>query len=300
VARPRLFWNDGRGASLFVTVGGMVEERDGGTVPGAATPDGDPFAEGLETRRLDGGVVGGLLLSDSRRLTLRGSAMTQSHDHTFGTVLERDRHGTEFIEVALTGEDGAHAWVVGAALQHEGYRATDVSAFDFDYTIPALFVQDEYAIARSLVLSASVRGDHHSVYGAFLNPRLSVLFRPGEWVVRTSAGTGYFAPSPFTEETEAVGLGRLVPFGDLDAERAVSLMADVGRTLGAWELNAAVFGSKVEDALVVAPDGGGSLTLANATEPVRTWGTELLARYHSGPIHLTGTHVYTRSTELDP
>jgi iron complex outermembrane receptor protein len=33
---------------------------------------------------------------------------------------------------------------------------------------------------------------------------------------------------------------------------------------------------------------------------VRTWGTELLARIEREPIHLTATHVYTRSTEIDP
>lgn len=298
--RPRLFWNDGRGGSLFVTVGGMAEDREGGTLPGQTTPAGTSFSEGLETRRLDGGLVGGLLLSGSRRLTVRGSASTQAHRHNFGAAVERDRHGTEFGEVALTGEDGRHVWVLGAALQHERYRATDVTDFDFDYTVPALFAQDEYAPLRWLVLSASARLDHHNTYGTFLNPRLSVLVRPGEWVMRTSVGTGYFAPSPFTEETEAVGLGRLTPFPELDAERAITAMADVGRSLGPWEVNATLFGSRVEDALVVSPDGGGSLTLRNAAEPVRTWGTELLARYHSGPIHFTATHVYTRSTELSP
>jgi outer membrane receptor for ferrienterochelin and colicins len=299
-ARPRVFWNNGRGSSLFVTVGAMTEDREGGTLAGSTTPAGTSFSENLETRRLDGGVVGAFLLSASRRLTVRGSAMTQGHRHTFGSVVERDRHGTEFGEVAITGEDGRHVWVMGAALQHEQYDATDVPVYDFSYTIPAVFAQDEYAPVRWLALSASARLDHHSAYGAFLNPRLSVLFRPGEWVIRTSAGTGYFAPSPFTEETEAVGLGRLIPFGDLDAERAITAMADVGRTLGPWEVNATVFGSRVQDALVVSPDGSGSLTLSNAAEPVRTWGTELLARYHSGPIHFTGTHVYTRSTELSP
>jgi iron complex outermembrane receptor protein len=68
VARPRLFLNDGRGGSLLVTVGGMAEDREGGTLPGRATPGGTSFAESLETRRLDGGLIGGMLLSDSRFL----------------------------------------------------------------------------------------------------------------------------------------------------------------------------------------------------------------------------------------
>lgn len=137
-------------------------------------------------------------------------------------------------------------------------------------------------------------------HGTFASPRVSLLVRPGDWVVRSSIGGGYFAPSPFTEETEAVGLGRLVPYDGLDAERVWGGMLDVGRSIGAWEVNATLFGSRVSDPLVVRPDGAGSLLLSNGAEPVRTWGTELLARYHQGPIHLTGTYAYTRSTEADP
>jgi len=97
-----------------------------------------------------------------------------------------------------------------------------------------------------------------------------------------------------------VGLGRVLPLGELDAERAFGAMIDVGRSVGPWELNATLFGSHVNDPLVVLPDGAGSLSMSNASEPVRTWGTELLVRYESGPIHLSATHVYIDSTEGDP
>lgn len=59
--RPRLFWDDGAGRSLFATVGGTTEHRQGGTVAGAVTPDGSAFEEALDTSRLDGGVVGRFL-----------------------------------------------------------------------------------------------------------------------------------------------------------------------------------------------------------------------------------------------
>ncbi|MBM4185438.1 MAG: TonB-dependent receptor [Gemmatimonadetes bacterium] len=151
-----------------------------------------------------------------------------------------------------------------------------------------------------MTLSASARLDRHSEYGTFANPRLSALVRPGEWTIRASAGSGYFAPSPFTDETEALGLGRLNPFGQLEAERALSGMLDVGRSVGELEVNATLFGSRIRDALVVAEDGAGMLSMSNAADPVRTWGTELLARLERGPIHLTATHVFTRSTEPTP
>ena len=300
VARPRLFWDDGRGRSLFLTVGGMAENREGGTTEGGSTPAGGSFVEELETRRVDGGLVGRALISGSRLITARASAMSQGHDHFFGDFLERDLHRTFFTEAALSGQDGSHAWVLGTAMQHERYTSRDVSQFDFTHTIPGAFLQDEYAPTRWLTLSASARLDKHSEYGGFLSPRVSALVRSGDWVIRTSAGTGYFGPSPFTEETEAVGLNRLEVFQDLKAERVRSGMLDVGRSFGGWEMNATLFGSEVDDPLVVRRASAGRLALLNSPEPVRTWGTELLTRLEQGPSHATATYVYTRSQELDP
>jgi outer membrane receptor for ferrienterochelin and colicins len=172
---------------------------------------------------------------------------------------------------------------------------------DITFTIPSLFVQDEVSPAEWLTIATSLRWDLHSEYGGFLNPRASVLFRPGaEWNLRLSAGTGYFAPTPFTEETEAIGLSRLEPLRDLKAERARSASLDVGRSLGPLELNATLFGSEIRDALLLRSTGSDRVELFNASRPTRTYGTDLLARYHADPLHLTATYTYTRSSEEDP
>lgn len=300
VVRPRIFWNDGNGSSMFLTVGGMLEDRRGGTLATGTVPDGTSFFEELETRRADIGARGRLLLSDSRIVSIRASAMAQRHRHVFAQRMERDLHGTAFGEVSLAGYDQSHTWVLGVAIQHDRFEARDVPRFDFGHTVPALFVQDEYVVAPWLTLAASARLDRHSEHGAFVNPRLSLLLRPREWTVRLSAGTGYSAPTPFVDQTEAVGLARLEPFDDVGVERVRSAMLDIGRVVGPWELNGSVFASRVADPLVAIPNGAGGLTLLNAADPVRTWGTETLARYHQEPLHATLTHVHLRSTELEP
>ena len=58
-------------------------------------------------------------------------------------------------------------------------------------------------------MSASARLDQHSEFGTFVSPRVSGLVRRGPWSSRVSYGTGFFAPTPLTEETEAAGLSRL-------------------------------------------------------------------------------------------
>jgi outer membrane receptor for ferrienterochelin and colicins len=302
VARPRLFWSDGAGRSLFLTVGGTAEDRAGGTLAGRTTPAGTEHRESLGTRRLDAGAVGRVLFGGGRLLTVRASASGQRHAHRYGGAPERDRHATAFGEAAVAGTDRGHTWVLGGALQHEGFRSRDLPRFDYGHTTVSAFAQDEVSPAPWATLSASGRLDAHSEYGTFASPRLSLLLRPGAWTARLSAGTGYFAPTPFVEATEGVGLARVAPLDGLVAERAAGASLDVGRELGAVEVNATLFASRIRSALIATrADGDASLIeLRNASRPTRTWGTDLLARYHQEPFHLNATYTYTRSTEEDP
>ena len=57
----------------------------------------------------------------------------------------------------MTRTVGHHTWVAGAALQREGYDARDVPRFDYSYTVPGVFVQDELAAAKWLTFSGSAR-----------------------------------------------------------------------------------------------------------------------------------------------
>ena len=302
VLRPRFTWDNGKGGSLFLTGGAMVEDRKGGTVGSATVPDGSSYPEELETRRFDTGVAGRFLVG-SRIVSLRGSVMTQRHRHVFGSVVENDRHHTFFTEGSVSGTSGGHTWALGSAVQADLYRSRDVSRFDYTYVVPGVFIQDDYVVSPSLSLSGSGRVDFHSDYGTFFNPRVSALVRlPREFTIRFSTGTGVFAPTPFTEETEAVGLSNLQQLRDLEAERAWSASADLGWKSSQLELNGSFFGSVIRDpiALRLPPSAGGSMEIVNAQAPTRTLGSEFLMRVRRGDFGITGTHTFVYSTEVDP
>ena len=299
--RPRLFWDDGRGGAAILTVGGMLEDRSGGTLPGSLTPAGTVHVESLDTRRVDAGFSGRKVFSGLRIMSARASGSLQRHDHFFGDARENDEHRTGFAEVALSGQDGRHLWVLGLAFQADVYEHTDLPTFSFGYIVPAVFAQDELEVADWMTLAASLRYDRHSEFGGYLSPRISILARASEWVARISAGTGFFAPTPFTEEVEAVGLRRLTePEGWLE-ERARSAMIDIGRSFGPVELNVSTFASTIDDPLQTVRNGDGTLTIRNASEgSVDTWGTEIFAALRQGPWRLIGSHAFLRSTEPDP
>ena len=306
VVRPRLHVDDGEGRTAFVTAGFTAEDRDGGTLTGAVTPSGTPFLEALRTRRADVGALARFVATDGRPLlgvpllrdailTVRGSGVEQRHAHRFGTVREDDRHRTWFAEAALAVPRGAATWVTGVVLQQESYTSGSVAGFDYRFTIPAAFGQLDVDVRDWLSASASVRADAHSAYGTFVNPRLSLLARPfttggpfRDWTSRLSVGTGAYAPTPFVEEVEVTGLSPLQPLSGLSAERATSGSLDLGGplalSLGDFEFNATLFGSRITRPLQVVetagvtPAGASRIALVNAPGPTETWGGELLVR----------------------
>jgi iron complex outermembrane receptor protein len=301
VFRPRLFWDDGRGHTVFATVGVMAEDRRGGTTPGAVAPDGRPFPEEIASRRLDAGTVVRLPWGKNRLLTLRGSVSHRGEDRTFGDANERSGRTTSLAEGALVSTAGRHTWLVGAALQQDRYDARDLPRFDYSFTTPGIFAQDEVTLSSKWTLGASARLDRHSAYGTFASPRLSLLYKPApDWAARVSAGTGFFAPTPFIEQTEETGLQRVRPLRNLRAERARSASFDTTWSRGPFEVVATVYGSRVLDPIERTTPGPEAVEIVNAGGPVRTWGTELLARYRVEGFLVLGTHEYTRSTEVDP
>lgn len=345
--RPRIYYDNGAGRTAFITGSFMAEDRDGGTMRAGSLPGGASFVEGLRTRRGDVGALARWVSSDRAPLlgigalhdailTVRGSLAEQQHRHRYGAVTENDRHRTGFSEAALAIPRGPITYVLGGALQQDRYRNTDVAGWNYDFTLPSAFVQADVDATPWLSLSSSARLDAHNVYGTFVHPRVSFLLRAPSmsalegWTTRVSGGTGMYAPTPITEEVEAVGLTWVQPqtYGvrEYMAERARSASLDVGgpitTTLGRMEVNATAFASRIANPLQVfdaiapldAPANGGvrGLSLANAPEPTRTWGGEVLARVvrplgdegadgeEAPALRVTATYAYLRSTECDP
>ncbi len=296
VLRPRVVWDGGGGRSLFATAGFTYEDRDGGTLPGqvlAAT--GQPYVEALETRRYDAGAHGQFLLRDRYLVTGRVALAQQRHDHRFGEVIERDRHDTVFGEMSVRGSGRRQTWIAGVAFERDAYHAHDLPRFDYAFTVPGAFVQYDVDVTPSLSISSSGRLDVHSEYGTFFSPRVSGLIRSGPWTSRMSIGTGFFAPTPLTEETEAAGLSRLQIESPLEAERGLSASFDLTRTAGPVSATATLFGSRIADPIHV--ERSPSFVLRNLTDATTTVGIELLATLRHEPFALTTTYTYVRASE---
>ena len=295
IARPRFYWNDNKGQSLFVTIGTTIENRAGGTQPNTPLPETmSPYHESLDTRRFDVGALWQTVVDGQTIVTARGTMARQAHDHLFGDMREQDRHDTSFAEVTLRRSTGRHTWVGGVAVEQDAYIATDLPQFSYAHTTPGVFIQDDIDVRPWLALSLSGRLDHHSEYGWFVSPRISSLFRSGNWTTRLSAGTGFFGTTPLTEETEVAGLTRLTIDGSLRAERGRSASIDITRTLGRFALTTILFRSHITNPVHVERS---TYTLRNLLDPTTNNGVELLGTFRQAPFAITTSYTYVQARE---
>jgi len=294
--RPRFFWDGGNGRTAFITGSATVEDRNGGTVPGAVLPaTNTPYIEALDTRRYDIGGNAQFTIHGRYVAALRGAAAFQHHRHQFGNIQEIDRHDTLFGEASIQTTTGRHTWVAGLGVDRDAYHPEDVPQFAYQFVIPGVFAQDDIVIKPWLSLSASGRVDYHNQYGTFFSPRLSALFKSRGWTSRMSIGQGFFGPTPLTEETEAAGLSRLQIPQALKAERGRSASFDLTRTVGPGSYTVTLFGSRVSNPLHVERDT--RYVLESLSEPSTNIGVELLVTFRHKPFNLTATYSYVRSRE---
>jgi outer membrane receptor for ferrienterochelin and colicins len=191
------------------------------------------------------------------------------------------------------------------AFQSDAYRSQTLPVFDYTYSVPALFAQAEHGLRDNLTLAISARWDAHSEYGSQFSPRLSMLYRPNPWTIRASLGKGFYAPTPFVEETEAAGLSRLAPLSGLREEGATTASLDTGYSFGSIETSLVLFASDIKDAVRLEPLPPSEATasirvrLTNAQGTTRMRGAEFLLRYRWEDFTITGSYVHVGSSEPD-
>lgn len=301
--RPRFYWQTDDGANLYVTLGAMKEQRDGGTTAGDTVPDGSEFPQTQHTLRTDVGFIYDQPLGEVMNINFRGSAMNQDHKHEFGVVKDNDSHESYLIESSLSGYTNKTAWLVGAALQTEKFSSDTFTEFNYSYEVPGLFTQVDYEASDDISMSLSARADWHSVYGTQISPRISLLYNPESWSIRGAYGQGFFAPSPFIEDIDEAGLSRLAPLENLDEERASTASVDITYVFDSVEASLTLFMSDIDNVteLEVIPGVsepvGKQVRIVNAAGESEINGAELLLRYRWQDIKFTGSYLFTDATK---
>ena len=295
--RPRLFLDRHTDLDLFITAGLMIENRFGGVLNDEIDSALELLPQDQRTERLDLGFVAETTISDNAFFQVRSSGMQQRHDHRFGLLMESDRHETTLAEASITNLLTNLSWVTGLSYQIDQYESEALPNFDYQYSVPVVFSQLDYDISESMTVVASIRLDDHSEYGSHVSPRASVFYKPGFWSLRATWGQGFYAPTPFIEETEAAGLSRLQPLALLQAEGAETWSVDIGYSAGTVEADLTLFGSNIDRAVRSSPVSTELVRLINQEGASRNRGVEAVFRWRQTPWTVSANYMYLQADE---
>ncbi len=228
----------------------------------------------------------------------------RTDDPADGAVPFRDARSTTFAEATWLASRGPLQWLVGGAFRRDAYANLDIQALDLTDVTPALMAHGTWTASPWLALSASERLDASRRAGTIGSPRVSLLLHAAHALeARLSAGTGFAAPTAFTDETQAIRLARLVPPAHLAAERIRGASLDLTGRRGPVELNGTLYASEIRRAVLLDEEPAGApgmVALENAPGPTRTRGAELFAVLSREPLAVTAYESRLEATEVDP
>ncbi|MBK9164592.1 MAG: TonB-dependent receptor [Acidobacteria bacterium] len=169
------------------------------------------------------------------------------------------------------------------------------------------FVQDTVDITDRLSIEAGLRVDGTRDHGAFVLPRVSVLYRFTENLTsRIGFGLGYKTPTIFTEDSETLLFRGVLPIEDgLKAERSrggtfdLNYRATIADSIG-LSLNQMFFYTLITDPLVLEERPMGGFAYANADSSVisRGFETNLRADYNIAKLFIGYTYTDAKAGYL--
>ncbi len=112
-----------------------------------------------------------------------------------------------------------------------------------------LLIQDQWQISPELSALLGVRHDDYSDFGTTTNPRIGLLWRPGDWSLRANWGRAFRAPDSIEQFSSFVrGTSLITGNPDLGPERTRSTELGLARRLGnSAQIAVDAFDNRVDD-----------------------------------------------------
>jgi iron complex outermembrane receptor protein len=139
----------------------------------------------------------------------------------------------------------------------------------------ALYVQDEYAISKKLILNAGLRLDRYDTFGSTVNPRLGLIYSPSSrTTVKLLYGHAFRAPSFYELFWWQKGASKANPRLNPETIRTPELVLEqrIGRH---FRFSAAGFHYGISDLIIQQTDPVDDLLVYQNIDRIRTKGFEL-------------------------
>lgn len=190
------------------------------------------YGESIYTKRWE--LIGNYQLPVNEKMFFSFSATNHDQNSYYGNIPYMGKQRIAFGQLTWDKQAGTnHNLLMGSALRYNYYDDNSTATIDTltgknnpdNYTIPGIFVQDEWKLNTKHLVLLGLRYDHHPVHKGIMTPRIAWKWTMKEkQVFRLNAGTGFRVVSLFTEEHAALTGARAVEIKEtLKPERSYNV-----------------------------------------------------------------------------
>lgn len=303
---PRLFFYPNTKQTVIVGYNLTYEDRNGGDMQVLHQSKSTNHQFYIQNKSLRNTIDAELetKLNATDRLTLKGTSSFFNRDISTNTFGMKGKQLSYFSELSYFKKLTHHNIVGGINFSGENFRKKnpDSTRFDnYNYTTAGIFIQDDWKITSKFIAEAGLRWDNHNVYGNFVLPRLSLLYKiSSHFTTRLGGGFGYKIPSQFASEVDERDYMNYYPTAITKAEKSKGINWDINykTVTNGWHLtvNQMFYITDISNPVVESILPNNIFTFSTANKPLNTKGFEtyIAATHDQLEIYFGYTYTYAR------
>ncbi|HPG11751.1 MAG TPA: TonB-dependent receptor [Chitinophagaceae bacterium] len=301
---PVLFLYPDKKNNIYIGYNGAFEKRKGGdmlVIDNKSDNLHQYFVSNKSFRHtLDASWENRINTTD--RFTLKGTGSWLSRDIATNVFGMKAKQLSWYTEASYLKKWEQNDLVLGLNLNGENFTkklpdSTQIN--NYNQTTIGVFLQDDWKINPKFIVQTGFRIDHHSDYGTFALPRISMLYKINPVLTsRLGFGLGYKTPTVFSNEIDERDLKFIFPLQNIKAERSAGVNWDVNyhQKINGWDLtvNQSFFYNQINKP-VIAVMMPGSIEFVNESNPVTTGGIESYVQILHDALEIYLGYIYTNA-----
>jgi len=286
VLSPKLFYYFNDSTTLMLSVLSSFENRIGGDIFAIEnSPDSiHTYVEKNKSSRITSQLKFETRLNRGNTLTFKNSVNRFQRSISSSTANFSGQQISSYSELSYLLKTKQHDLVFGSNLVTDSFNENKILTkipLDYHFSTVGIFLQDDWKLATKLILQIGVRTDYHNIYGAFVLPRLSALYKINDKLyARITSGLGYKTPTVFTDKAEEQSYRNVLPVStNIKAEISQGINVDINYKgilfhEFASTINQAFYYTQLNNPLVLQTDSlaKGILSYENANGPLKAKG----------------------------
>jgi outer membrane receptor for ferrienterochelin and colicins len=202
-------------------------------------------------------------LSESHSFVAKNSISYFNRELTIPDYNYTGKQLSSFSEISYNiHEKEGIEWQFGANYYYERFdelNSDAIASRDYIHNTIGAFIQNTTGIGNKIIVEGGIRTDYSYEYGAFILPRISILYKASnKFSSRMGGAMGYKLPTIFTEEAEKLYLRGIAPISDdlVNPETSIGGNFDLNYNTALGEkmtfaVNQLFFLTRLKDALVL-------------------------------------------------